>query len=90
MVCPYLFVALLGGSCITHKRSNLNSDPSFPSSDCVFREGSVAPYLFLVVPAVSGTCSEGAGHSTQLAIGLVELVEVRETRDSFPACLETE
>ena len=50
----------------------------------------MATYLLPVVPAVSGTCSEGAGHGTHLVMGLVELVEVQETHDSFPTCLEIE
>ena len=46
--------------------------------------------MLLVVPAVSGQCSEGEGHSTHLVIGLVELDDIKETRDSLSTYLDIE
>lgn len=50
----------------------------------------MAPYSFLEGSAGSGTCSEGAGPDTSPLIDLVEFVDVWETYDSIPTCLNVE
>ena len=89
-MCPYLFISLLSGLCITHSWVQPKLWPVISPIRLGVPERQCGTNLLLVVPAVSGQCSEGEGHSTHLVIGLVELDDVKETHDSLSTCLDIE
>lgn len=82
-MCPYLFISLLSGLCITLSWMQPKLWPIISLIRLWVPGRQCGTYLLLVVPAVSGQCSEGEGHSTHLAIGVVELDDVKETHDSL-------
>lgn len=82
-MCPYLFISLLSGLCITLSWMQPKLWPVISLIRLWVPGRRCGTYLLLVVPAVSGQCSEGEGHSAHLAIGMVELDDVKETHDSL-------